>query len=223
MTNTKMIELPDADDLDTGHYRDGDSRSMSLFLVPALERADDVPAVKCYDGDGSPMLAHHGRWACLGSYKGRVLGASALERLTMLTDELLALDATYEGTRWDGHNHLGLWSSDGHDAILALQWGWQEASDDLRSYWDADDWFGDTTWPELCAQASIDPERALGDDWEAVAGRVAEVIEPLQEAAVTGTEACVRGWAAAWREEYQQMLDDGLVEPATQVADGGAR
>jgi hypothetical protein len=141
---TKKINLPDADDLDTGAATSG--YTASLYLIPAEEHDGKIPAVtvhRGYGNTGTPEPAWHHRWTRIYGYGPAVSGDSLLEALTDLSDELIELAETYQGSQWDGHNHVGSWEiTDGPDE-LSIQshprWG------EVATYWDAGDYLATDT------------------------------------------------------------------------------
>jgi len=215
MSDTPTIIYPSADSLDSGDWSADSGYSVSLYLLPAEETKSGSVEIYAYSGVGNigtPMPAFHGRWFGFGSYGVNVCGQSVLDVLKGMESQLLAVATHYEGTRWDGRNHVGVWADEDDLGVgrsrHQLYWSWCDAEDRLRSYWDAIDWFGHASiwWPELCLEAGIDPERALGSDWEQVAEHVGAVVEPLQDEAVSGTAAYAREMAKTYRSEN---LGDG--------------
>lgn len=203
MNNATTIDLPTADDLDTGRVSEPSGYRVDLYLVPAAETENGVPAVEIHSGVGnigSPAPAFHGRWRYLGSYGAKVVGESVLEQLVEASESLLALAHDYRGSEWDGHNHRGCWSDDDDlggepEDVVDLS--------DVRCYWDAFEWFGpaDVSWAELCEAAGVDAERVLSDDWEDVAREVAAIVEPQEDQAVSGTE----DYALQMAENYRAL------------------
>lgn len=165
---TRTLRLPSADELDTAAQRD-DYR-VALYLAPAEETADGVAAIVMHAGVGTigqPAPAYEGRWIYVGSYGAKTVGASVREVLESLEPSLLsAASADCDG--------------------LELHDQWDSA--DLRHYWSADEWFGPAgiAWPELCAEASIDPDRALSCDPGQLADEIAAALTPLQDEHVYG-------------------------------------
>ena len=203
-TAAPAIDLPTAEELDSGDRSENSGWLCKLYLVPAEETETGRPRVETFCGVGSvgtPMQAFRRRWLSLGSYGAKIVGESVREQLEVAADLLVATANRYQGSEWDGSDRVGRWALDADDEMdpsLDLP-----DHDGLRSYWDAADWFGPAgiDWPELCAEASIDPERAMGDDWEDVADEVAAIVEPLQDEAVSGTADYARRKAEQWREE----------------------
>jgi hypothetical protein len=151
------------------------------------------------------MPAFNHLWVGVGHYGGGVVGASVLDALREREDLLLALSDTYIGAEWNGNNMVGRWEE-------APDWEFQSLDfdvDELRSYWDAFDWFGPACigWEGLCSEAGVDPELGLGDDWENVACEVAATVEPMQDEEVSGTEE----YALRMAQEYRELLSNTVL------------
>lgn len=201
---TSRIKFPTADELDTKGL--GDDYRRILYLIPAAETEDGIPEVTYHAGVGNigtPMRYHHNRWGWIGRYHGGVVGSSVRDLLESLEPELVELSACYEGTTWDGSNYRGSWTERAYDLQAVID---ERASEPDRysHYWTADDWYGQagTDWADLCTEAKVDPERALGDDWQSVAAEVADAVEKLQDAPVSGTEDYVLAQAEDYRDQY---------------------
>lgn len=208
-TTTSRIHLPTAHELDSGGYSETSGWKCRLYLVPAAEHEDGIPAVEIHSGVGNigwPVMAHNRRWLALGGYGPGVVGQSVLEQLKGQAGFLAELSGAYRGTEWDGSNLRGRWDEDEIDP--------RDPSLDIpdveyaHCYWDAFEWFGPAGihWEDLAREAKIDPERAAGDDWEQVAEQVAEIVEPLQDEQVKGTEAYARQMAEQWRDERAEEV-----------------
>lgn len=135
MENTKKITT------DIGGWPTCSGASVSLYLVPAEEAADGIPRVYSFGrvGSGTPMLAWNRRHLGLGSVDAESLEKWILAR----ADELVELSDAYQGSEWDGNNHVGRWGfpSDedpsqhfSDELDRALQGG------EIGTYWDAGDW-----------------------------------------------------------------------------------
>lgn len=197
------VDYPTADQLDTGDWSPTSGAQMALYLIPAEESNSGRPEVTAFQrlGAGTPMPAWHRRWAYLCTYGAQTVGASVLEALRAAEERLLDLSASYLGAEWTGSNHVGRWRHEDLDVELDLD-------DHLRHYWDAGDYYADQDWAELAREAGVDPERALGTDWEAVAAEVAQLVEARTTEAVSGTAGYLRELAERYREEQAEIDDD---------------
>lgn len=198
------IEYPTAEDLDSGEVSETSGWACHLYLVPAAETESGVPRVETFYGFGNigaPMPAFHARWALIGEYRAKVVGASVLKALREHEDELVKLSDAYRGAEWDGHNMRGKWDDPPAVYEYALDLS------DCASYWDASDWFGPAAigWEELCEEAGIDRERAVDcDDLEALCDEVAAIVEPAQDERVSGTSAYALAMARHWLSERDE-------------------
>ena len=195
-----QIELPEADELDTGHAQINSGYRLSLYLIPAEENDGEKPRVTTHSGYGNigtPMLAFHSRYERIASYGPQTVGSSVRELLEEISDVLVEYAARYEGTEWDGSNYKGQW--DLEDPYL-LEDAWYKNENLLSNYWHANDWFGPAAigWEELCDEAQIDPKRAFDEDVAVLAEIIEENIQDQQEEAVTGTAY----YAEMCAEEY---------------------
>ena len=113
-----------------------------LYLIPAEETNDETPKVITWSnvGAGCPEPAWHSRWLSLPSPSLDYCADSLLEILELQEDELVALAECYEGSHWDGNNHVGSWSED-CDAI--------EIDVECETYCDASDWLGGNSGREI--------------------------------------------------------------------------
>lgn len=192
------VSLPSAENLDTTETRD--DFKVTLWLEPADERGDLIPAVHLHCGVGNigtPEPGYNGRWKYLCSYGSGAIGESVLEALEASKEKLLAISATYKGRRWDGHNMVGSWThEDDPDEEDIID------STSFKTCWTADAWFGPAgiNWEELCEEAGVDPGRALYEDLDELAGLVAEAVEPNQGERVVGTKEYALEQAQQWRE-----------------------
>ena len=197
-----MIRYPEPAHLDTGDCRD--DYSYSLYLVPAEETEDGVPAVERHGGYGNrgePAMAWHRRWLHLGECGSRTCGVSVLEALRSCEDELLAVASDYAGSAWDGNNWRGRWADDNgaQHRLDELEDAWHYAESCIKHYLDAASWYEGDRWEDLCVEVGVDPERALGRDWQEVAAEVARILEPQQEEPVYGTADYALEQAEAYR------------------------
>lgn len=117
-----------------------------VYAVPGSERKDGVPHVLLYSGVGSgyPERAYHGRWLRLGSLAAKAVGSEAVEVIESHKGLILSLLATYQGTEWDGNNHVGVWKRPDNDDDFDIEYMCYDIDRDLSqvaTYWEASDWF----------------------------------------------------------------------------------
>lgn len=151
---------------------DGRSRGWKAILV--LDPEDrDVTVFTCI-GSGTPMSVWHNR--ALGvAVNEAAAGESVRAILEDHRNQIDAIFATYQGTRWDGSAHVGQWSTDESNvpeyALLleALELALESAS----AYWSAGDWLGGD-WSG-CKRELANAMAEAGDDEDrdAVLDRVA--------------------------------------------------
>lgn len=217
------IDIPEADELDTGHHDLHSGYKKALYLAPAEETDDGRPEIRIHTGVGNvgtPMPAFHSRWAPVISYGPMVVGSSVVEFLESIADQLVELSEKYEGSEWDGSNHVGSWNET-RDEMLSRTQEWNEAkSSHLEKYWDAGDYFGPAGegWPELCEEADINPAVIFqGQHVEDVAEQIAERIEPHLDHEVRGTadyaERCAEEWIDEVAEDAIEYLDEDPIDP----------
>jgi len=150
----EALSIGDCSTLDVSGARN------ALYAIPGLERDDGIPHVFVWSvvGSGQPAPAYHGRWLCLGSVSQRAV-APEIERVVRDHEgEILSALETYQGTRWDGHNHVGTWATDPYGAPVELP-DLEDALGDIPTYWDAGDWFQPVTFAEIAwdwAGADVD-------------------------------------------------------------------
>lgn len=125
--------------IDVDEYNHGAWTSATLYLVPAAETEDGIPRVYSFGrvGAGTPEPAYHGRHLALADLPRSSVASEVRDCLLAHVDELVALSEAYEGSTWDGHNHVGTWSEDVDYAYARFG----ELIGGLPQYWDADDWF----------------------------------------------------------------------------------
>lgn len=125
--------------IDVEEYNHGAWTSATLYLVPAAETEDGIPRVYSFGrvGAGTPEPAYHGRHLTLADLPRSSVASEVRDCLLAHVDELVALSEAYEGSSWDGHNHVGSWSDDVDYAYARFG----ELIGGLPQYWDAGDWF----------------------------------------------------------------------------------
>lgn len=124
-------------DIDNLHGSMGGTTT-ALYLIPSEEsRSGDIEiCLWCCVGPGQPMYAYHGRWLYLGSPGTECVPESLIERLSQYEDKFREIDEAYQGTEWDGHNHIGKWDDIAEDVNQLLDF------ESVAMFWDAADWLG---------------------------------------------------------------------------------
>ncbi len=133
------------------------SSGLNAYIL--IDPEDRDVTTWCNVGSGMPMSTYHDRTILIG------LPIMAYEADVQTwcedhADDIAAICDAYEGSGWDGHNHVGRWSDEADDLRTALRQALDEATggcscDTIRSYWPADDW--------------------LSGDWQGVMGRLLRV------------------------------------------------
>lgn len=142
MTETKTTVTYNIDS-----YRNWQSgTAVHLYLIPAAESSDGQVHVDAWAsvGAGCPMPAWHNRWLPLGTLPQEIVPESLREQLQGQERELLEIAGHYQGSEWNGSNHVGLWS-DGD--LLGARVDALDLS--CECYWTPADWYEPTTWPEI--------------------------------------------------------------------------
>lgn len=136
-TNAPAIIYPTADELDSGGWAPNSGVKLRVYLDPR----GDVPVVRAEQGIniGIPFAAHHKRLWQLFALGQDVVGASVLDFLRSHEAAIIALADCYEGTEWDGSNHIGQWSADACDPFPC---GVDPSA--FANYWRAEDWLYDS-------------------------------------------------------------------------------
>jgi len=100
-------------------------------------------------GAGIPMSVYHGR-AMLIAVPTDATEEGIREWIEVHRSELTELCDLYEGSEWDGNNHIGRWSQSAgsHDEVELLH---RSALEDIPCYWSAADWLHDDS-PDRLAQ-----------------------------------------------------------------------
>jgi len=123
--------------------------NVTAYLVPAEESANGQPKIYLFPnvGSGWPMMAHNSRHLCLGSVNVDFVAESLVEKLESQKEKLLKIAGCYEGSEWDGSNHIGHWADaewiDETIHYLDLE---------CEYYCDAGDWMGNESSASICDQ-----------------------------------------------------------------------
>lgn len=91
-------------------------------------------------GAGTPMRAWHGIDKWILDIPDRAIPESLVEVLKRKLGNLVETCERFEGTKWDGSNHRGVWRSDDEYGVDA---SFDHMDFDIACYWDPSDWFGD--------------------------------------------------------------------------------
>lgn len=134
----------------------------SVYLVPSQERTEGEGPLVCVFGaigSGVPERAYHQRWHYIGKVSPDAVSESVEATLRRCEGAMLALDATYQGKEWDGHNHVGRWLED--ERLERELLDIREALSEVSTYWAASDYFAplgdvDSRMRELATLDSLD-------------------------------------------------------------------
>jgi len=143
MTEPRTINY---DDIPTGRLGPNHcGGTAALIITPSAENGGTIGLHIFEDvgGNSWPMRVHHGRAIMVGDLAGKS-GESVEEILREHEDLIRAIDAAFQGTRWDGNNHVGVWKPVDEDetADEAPTERVRAALAEAASYWDAQDWLG---------------------------------------------------------------------------------
>lgn len=162
MKQTLLASIAELAERDYNHPISG--YRVELYLDPENHRVYTFD----YVGSGVPMAAwhHRHRWVC--TIPDRAIPESVAEVVANHVGHLVAICEQYEGTVWDGSNHIGQWA-DPEGA------GYFDTATPLEfaCFCDPADWFGgdgtDTMIRELAAKghspADIMAGLYLGDPY----------------------------------------------------------
>ena len=166
----------------TAIYLDPEKRNVYTFL----------------ETGGTPMAAYHKiDKLVLRVYPGAI-ASSVYNELLVIEDRLAAILGEYQGTVWNGSNHVGKWSQDGLDQMEAL--GEYQGQREIAYYWDAGDWFSPVS-------------ETLKASWEE--GQTAEQIIDGQGCGSEQDGMCDRDEAISWLKEEigEWEAEKGAINP----------
>lgn len=128
--------------------RDAIGEKAFLYLDPESRSVGTYNVV----GSGVPERAYHRR-ALLVAIPSDASLESALEIVKSNEDVLVQLFDAYKGIKWNGHNHVGRWASDGGDcdSELDLLDQIETAMEGATRCWNAYDWLR-PSWSEARAE-----------------------------------------------------------------------
>lgn len=150
---------------DIGWYNAPQYNSVSVYLDPE----SDPPRVWTEGHVGTaatPFSVWHHRAVELPVGAEPCTVGEDLQRfLTGIEDLLLALVECYQGSEWDGSNHIGQWD-DERQVELLEQIRDEAGQAHIAAYWAAGDWLIHTTPQEIAAHAkAAGGARALAERW----------------------------------------------------------
>jgi hypothetical protein len=84
-------------------------------------------------GAGIPAPAYHGIWVEIFSAPAGAIPESVVANLLRIEDRLIYdCESNFQGTEWDGHNHIGVWRNKPDYSVRQFEIG---------CFWDSCDWF----------------------------------------------------------------------------------
>lgn len=134
-----------------------------LYLDPEDRSVYTFAAI---GSSGTPAKAFHNLHLGIGGLPAGFVGATLEAWLQTQEPALEALCASYEGTSWDGSNHVGVWSEDTFSLSLAFTQTLARAIDlegDISYYIDAKAFFADTDTAEKQHLLAIDRDEAIAE------------------------------------------------------------
>lgn len=161
--------------------------STKIYLNPEAEKIE----VFQDSNNSMPMKAYHHEWLHICNIPSVSVPDSVVSALLEIEDALESAIESYEGTEWNGSNHVGQWSWNEDDSMHFAQLT-SELS--FASYWEPGDWF------ESCMGE-------LKKEWES--GKTAEQIIDGQHLGDSADGMCDRPAAIEWLEdEIAQWVAD---------------
>jgi len=138
------------------------------------------------DTGAIPMTAYHNIDQLVLRVRPGAIASSVYNELLVIEDRLAAILGQYQGTVWNGSNHIGKWSQDGLDQMEALDEYQGQRVNEIAYYWDAGDWFSPVS-------------DTLKASWQE--GQTAEQIIDGQGCGSEQDGMCDRDAAIAWLKE----------------------
>jgi hypothetical protein len=191
-----------------------------LYLDPEARR---IGHWEMY-GSGTPERVWHGR-AVIADLPFGAVGESVEEivRSDELRDLVAALFALYEGSEWNGSNHIGRWQRDDDeycDAKHELTERIEKLFEHVATYWSASEWLS-----QVWSQSEADSIRARMQDGETLE-EIAE--DMVSDARINDAHIGQRDMESTLEELLEQYpvrcsCSDcgGCDEPATTTDDAG--
>jgi len=85
-------------------------------------------------GAGIPAPAYHGIWVRLFQAPPNAIPKSIVQNLLRIEKQLIYdCEKNFQGTEWDGHNHIGVWKDKPDYSMFRFE---------IATIWDPEDWFG---------------------------------------------------------------------------------
>ncbi len=127
------------------------------------------------DTGGIPMDAYHGIDLRIITIKPGAIAESVYDYLSSIEEDLESLLDEYEGSEWNGHNHIGKWKKDedGMNTLDAIHSEYPQ----IAYYWDAGDWFSPVisdlrrSWQEGKTAEEIIDEQGCGNEIDGMCDR----------------------------------------------------
>jgi len=127
-------------DINVGGWSTCSGSKATLYIDPE----DKQVYTFGYVGNASwPMKAHHRIHMSIGTVPLSTVPDSLKTWIEAHSDEIEALIAEFQGTKWNGNNHIGQWSDDADQLQETLDQAFQEAlnQNEIHQYWDAEEWY----------------------------------------------------------------------------------
>lgn len=148
----------------------------NIYLDPEAKNIYPFTNTNCIPG-----TAYHNIDQFILTVSPSAIAASVYDYLIEIEEELQAIIEEYQGSEWNGNNHVGRWSEEGMNLKAALS---MNHHPEIASYWDAGDWFEPVTgelktaWEEGKTAEEIIDEQGCGDEINGMCDR-SEAIEWL--------------------------------------------
>lgn len=140
-------------EIDVGGWPKCSGAKATLYLDPENRRVYTFG----YVGNASwPVAAHNRIHTSIGAVPIETVPDSLETWIEANASAFEALIDEYEGSKWNGSNHIGQWTEEAVEAAETLDLLLNEAvnSNEIAQYWDADDWFSSD--PEGVISAAIE-------------------------------------------------------------------
>lgn len=144
-----------------GNYDFSGEWKTDIYLDPEARRLYTFTDTNCF-----PVTAYHSIDQLILTVYPTAIASSVESHLKSIESTLLALLDEYQGSEWNGSNHIGQWSLKGKELMEYLD----QLPVEIASYWEPNDWFEPVIselkakWESgMTAQQIIDSEHC-GDD-----------------------------------------------------------
>ena len=165
-----------------------------IYLDPETER------IYTFVGSNStPMSAYHNIDRHILRVGDGAISASVYNAIKDVEDDLHDLLDLYNGSEWNGSNHIGQWSEKATELNLRIDDKLFQA--EIASYWDAGDWFspiaGDlkAEWESGKTAEQIIDEQGCGDEIDGMCD---------QNEAIDWLEGRIEEWQTEAEEEVDE-------------------